>query len=247
MLSRIARVREQERLYHEHCFEENRLFQKGSWLEEPTEIVLQYAEEVTKAAEASGSGPLYFLDLGSGVGRNSIPLADMLKNSEGGQVVCVDLLEKALDQLSEYSEAYQVADYIKAEQADISDYPIPARQYNYIVAASSLEHVRSEELLDRVLSRMREGTAAGGINCIVMHTSIAEYEARTGEKRETFFEVTMDPDAALAKLRQCYAGWEELHAKMEPQELEINRGDTPVILKATSLTYVVQRPGNKTG
>ncbi|CAM4384018.1 class I SAM-dependent methyltransferase [Paenibacillus tarimensis] len=242
MLSRIARVREQERLYHEHCFEENRLYQKGTWMEEPTEIVLLYAGELIKAAEASGTGPLNVLDLGSGVGRNSIPLAAMLKESTGGQVICVDLLKMAVDQLFEYSEAYQVAEYIKAEQADISDYQIPAGHYNYIVAASSLEHVRSEELLDRVLLRMREGTAPGGINCIVMHTSISEYDAQTGAKRETFFEVTMDQGTALSKLKKCYAGWNEHHVQAEPQELEINRGNTPVILKATSITYVVQKP-----
>jgi ubiquinone/menaquinone biosynthesis C-methylase UbiE len=89
---RLQRVRKAERDYHEKCFENYRLYQRGSWLHKPIQLVIDLMDSLDRHK------PLQVLDLGCGVGRNSIPLARMVQSS-GGRVRCVDLLDKALVKL----------------------------------------------------------------------------------------------------------------------------------------------------
>ncbi|GGF95053.1 class I SAM-dependent methyltransferase [Paenibacillus abyssi] len=233
--SRLQRIRKEERKYHEQCFENVKLYQKGTWLHEPVDLVMDHFDYLQT------DKPLSILDLGCGVGRHSIPLADKVRVT-GGYVQCVDLLEKALEKLNQYSRRYGVDDAIRTEQGDISDYQIQENSYDYIVAGSSLEHVRSEDLLQKVLQRMAKGTREKGINCILMNTNIKEFNKKDGTERETLFEVILDKEKALSAFRREYKGWKELHVGEEPLELEINRDKEPVILKAVSLSYIVQKP-----
>ncbi len=114
---------------------------------------------------------LQILDLGSGVGRNSTPIAQKIMNS-GGTVTCIDLLDSALMKLQVYRKEYGVFEYIKTEQAAIEDYYIAPNTYEYIVAVSSLEHVRSIDDFKKVLHTMKNGTKSGGINCLIVNSNI---------------------------------------------------------------------------
>ena len=51
------------------------------------------------------------LDLGCGVGRNSIPIAEKLKH-RNGKVVCVDILDSALNNLIKYSKKHLISQFI---------------------------------------------------------------------------------------------------------------------------------------
>ncbi|MEC0228375.1 class I SAM-dependent methyltransferase [Paenibacillus alba] len=237
--ARLQRIRQEEKQYHEACFEQHRLYAKGSWLDKPIPLVMQLIEKL------DNERPLAFLDLGCGVGRNSIPLAQRLKPSIG-RIHCVDLLDLALEKLQVYSHEFNVDPLISTEQADISSYEIPPDTYDYIVAASSLEHVKSEESFNKVLRRMAEGTKPGGINFIMMNTNIEEFDQRTGQKRETYIEVVMSQERALASLQAKYTGWERLHLSTTPMRLEITRQDVPILLQADSLMYAVKRPKEAT-
>jgi len=232
--ARLQRIRREEKAYHEQYFEEHDLYEKDSWLEEPDARVLEYL------AMLQDGKPLRLLDLGCGVGRNSIPLARKLQPT-GGKVVCVDLLDKALEQLEANSGKYGVKEVIETGRADISEYEVPENTFDYILAASSLEHVRSESALDKVLAGLAAGTKDGGINFILMNTNIREVDAETGEGRETLIELILTKEQALEKLRQAYAGWEELEVSHKPLDIEINRGDTPVIMKTDCLSYAVRK------
>ncbi|MVP00249.1 class I SAM-dependent methyltransferase [Paenibacillus lutrae] len=236
--NRLQHIRKEEKEYHEQYYEEHELYEEDSWIEEPDERMLDYI------AKLQTGRPLKALDLGCGNGRNSIPLARELKG-DGGRVTCVDLLDKALDQLKDYSVEYRVEDVIRTEQADISVYEVRPGEYDFILAASSLEHVRSETDLDHLLVRLREGTRDGGINYINMNTGIEEYDLTTGEKRETLIELVLTKEQALQKLRGSYDGWEELHASHKPIEFEINRGEAPVMMKADCVSFAVRKPGAK--
>jgi 2-polyprenyl-3-methyl-5-hydroxy-6-metoxy-1,4-benzoquinol methylase len=233
--TRLQHIRKEERKYHEDCFENHRLYGSDSWLSEPVDLVMDYADKLEVKNEVR------MLDLGCGVGRHSIPLAQKIRE-RGGEIICVDLLAKALEKLNEYSERYGVADTIQTEQSDISDYRIEPESFDYIVAGSSLEHVRSEELLNKVLKAMAGGTRAQGIVCIIMNTNIGEFNKADGSRRETLFEVIMDKDKALSLFRSQFGEWEMLHTGEEPLELEINRGEDPVLLRAISLSFIVRKP-----
>ncbi|UUZ86018.1 class I SAM-dependent methyltransferase [Paenibacillus sp. P26] len=231
---RLQRIREAERDYHEQIFEHHKLYQPGSWLSKPVPVLLKLLERLDTGR------PLQVLDLGCGVGRNSIPIARKIQ-AGGGRVVCVDLLDQALKKLRQYAREHGTDAAIVTEQADIGEYPIPANTYDYIIAASSLEHAKSPEALKKVLRRMAEGTKPGGINAVIMNTNIQEWDQTTGRRRETFIEVVMPDEKALDVFRMNYAGWEELHVSEEPLELNITREDEPVLLKADCVTFAVRK------
>ncbi|MDF2961798.1 MAG: methyltransferase [Paenibacillus sp.] len=232
--SRLKLIRKEERKYHEKCFENYKLYQKGSWLHKPVPVIMEYASRFNL------THPVHILDLGCGVGRNSIPMARLVKDG-GGKVHCVDLLDKALEKLKEYRSQYGVESVIETEQADIGEYRIREAFYDYIVAASSLEHVKSETVLREVLGKLAAGTKFRGINCIIMNTNIEEYDKISGQKRKPLIEIVMTKERVLETLRTCYDGWEQLHVSVSPMELEIERAGEPVILKADTLCFVVRK------
>jgi 2-polyprenyl-3-methyl-5-hydroxy-6-metoxy-1,4-benzoquinol methylase len=233
--NQLNHIREEEKKYHERYFEENSLYEKGSWLEEPSTIVLDFLSIL------NSKEPLQLLDLGCGVGRNSIPMARKVKDS-GGRVVCVDLLEKALEKLEIYAEEYKVGSSISVECADISDFFIEEAVYDYIVAASSLEHVKSKSDLNKVLRALVKGTKASGINLICMNTNIKEFTISSGDGRQPLFEILIAKDNMLSILREAYQGWEVLHVGDVPLNLEIIRDETPVMLKADHLIFAARKP-----
>ena len=85
--------RTKEMSYHHHFYEEHELFQPGSWLSKPAPGVIDQLEYVSEDAPQ-------VLDLGCGVGRNAIPIAQYIKNG-GGHITGVDLLPVAIEKLKE--------------------------------------------------------------------------------------------------------------------------------------------------
>ncbi len=148
-MNRIDHIRNEEKKYHDLCYEQYKLFETGSWLYKPVKTVMDLMDYF------KGQNNLQVLDLGSGVGRNSIPIAQKIQNASG-TVTCVDLLDSALTKLKTYSKEHGVFEVIKTEQAAIENYYIAPNTYDYIVAVSSLEHVKSEEDLKKVLYSMKK-------------------------------------------------------------------------------------------
>lgn len=234
MDKRIDKIRAEERKYHEACYDQYRLFEAGSWLYKPVRTVMD------TLAVLDSRENLSVLDLGCGVGRNSIPIAGKLQGRKG-KVVCVDLLESAIEKLVSYSVAHGVSEYIEAHVCDIGDYVIAENAFDYIVAVSALEHVESEGKLEQVLERMVRGTKPHGVHCIIMSTNVQEVDPITSEKLETFMEVNMTTKQAQACLSKVYAGWELIFTTVKPLEFTIERNGRPVLLQSDCLTFVVQR------
>ncbi|XEC93807.1 class I SAM-dependent methyltransferase [Paenibacillus tarimensis] len=233
-MNRIDYIREEEKKYHETCFDNYNLFEKGSWLHKPVKTVMDLLSLF------EGKEEIRILDLGSGVGRNSIPVAEQLKGRKG-QVVCVDLLETALSKLKAYSKEYGVEDYIKTIGCDIGEYDICPNHYDMIVAVSTLEHVRSKDILESVLARMADGTKLNGVNCIIMNTNVKETDLMTGQKLDALIEVNMSTEQSRDILHQAYAGWDILKSLVKPLEFEIQRDGKPVLLKTDCVTLVTRK------
>jgi adenine C2-methylase RlmN of 23S rRNA A2503 and tRNA A37 len=152
----------------------------------------------------------------------------------------VDILQKALDKLVIYSKEHKVESAISTQRADIEDYSFDEVEYDYIVAASSLEHVKSESVLREVLDDMVNGTKALGINLIYMNTNIEEITISSEEERQPLFEILISKDDMLAMLRE-YQGWEELLVDDQPLELKIDRDNKPAMLKADHLVFAARK------
>ncbi|WP_275667923.1 SAM-dependent methyltransferase [Paenibacillus oryzisoli] len=128
--------------------------------------------------------------MGSGVGRNSIPLAEALKD-RSSKVVCVDIMQSALTKLLAYSEQFGVRGQIETYHSDIGEYEVTGDTYDYIVAVSSLEHVDSERTLKHVLKKMVQGTKINGVNCLIVNSNLQEIDALSGEELAPLMELNL--------------------------------------------------------
>ncbi|UOE94645.1 class I SAM-dependent methyltransferase [Alkalihalobacillus sp. LMS39] len=233
-MDHIQRIRKEEKRYHEACYENYRLFEEGSWLHKPVKTVID------SFCMLPLNEKIKVLDLGSGVGRNSIPIAQNMVDREG-DVVCVDILESALEKLKQYSKQYGVENKIKAIQSDIGTYSMGTNEYDFIVAVSCLEHVDSEQTLDNVLSRIEAATKGNGINCLIVNSELEEIDIQTNENLNPLIEVNLSTTEMLNKLQQAYYGWKLLQSTIKPLSFQINRDNKAVLLKTNAVTYVVQK------
>ncbi|MCU5330919.1 MULTISPECIES: class I SAM-dependent methyltransferase [Bacillus] len=233
-MNRIDYIRNEERKYHDLCYEQYKLFETGSWLYKPVKTVLDLMDYF------EGQTNLQVLDLGSGVGRNSIPIAQKIKNASG-TVTCVDLLDSALTKLQTYSKEHDVFEVIKTEQAAIENYYIAPNTYNYIVAVSSLEHVQSEEDFKKVLHSMKKGTKIGGINCFIINSNIQEIDLHTNEELVALIEINLPTEDMLHLLKSIYKEWQEIKIEIKELAYNIVRNEREIQLKTNAITFVFQK------
>ncbi|MBJ8084052.1 class I SAM-dependent methyltransferase [Bacillus cereus group sp. N14] len=233
-MNRINYIRQEEKKYHDLCYEQYKLFETGSWLYKPVKTVMDLMEYF------EGQNNLQVLDLGSGVGRNSIPIAQIIKNNNG-TVTCVDLLDSALTKLQIYSKEHDVFEVIKTEQAAIENYYIVPNTYDYIVAVSSLEHVKSEEDLKNVLHSMKKGTKTGGINCFIINSNIQEIDLHTKEELDALIEINLPTEHMIYLLKSIYKEWQEIKVEIKEIAYNIVRNERHIQLKTNAITFVVQK------
>ncbi|HDR4559589.1 class I SAM-dependent methyltransferase [Bacillus cereus] len=233
-MNRIDHIRNEEKKYHDLCYEQYKLFETGSWLYKPVKTVMDLIDHF------EGQKNLQVLDLGSGVGRNSIPLAQKIKNASG-TITCVDLLDSALTKLQTYSKEYGVIKNIKTEQAAIENYYIAPNTYDYIVAVSSLEHVKSEEDLTNVLHSMKKGTKTGGVNCLIINSNIQEIDLHTNEELDALIEINLSTDYMIHLLKSIYKEWQEIKIEIKELAYNIVRNEREIQLKTNAITFVVQK------
>ncbi|MGN4443652.1 class I SAM-dependent methyltransferase [Bacillus cereus group sp. MYBK79-1] len=233
-MNHIDHIRHEEKKYHDLYYEQYKLFETGSWLYKPVKTVMDLMDYF------QGQNNLQVLDLGSSVGRNSIPIAQKIKHTSG-TVTCVDLLDSALTKLQTYSKEHDVFEVIKAEQTAIENYYIQPDTYDYIVAVSSLEHVKSEKDLTNVLHSMKKGTKTGGINCLIINSNIQEIDLHTKEELDALIEINLATDDMIRLLKSIYKEWQEIKVEIKELAYNIVRNDRHIQLKTNAITFVVQK------
>ncbi|MDO3411236.1 class I SAM-dependent methyltransferase [Saccharibacillus sp. CPCC 101409] len=221
--------------YHEKFYEETPLFQPGSWLSRPVQIVMDLLERLNLEKVS-------VLDLGCGVGRNSIPIAQRIQEF-GGTVHAVDLLPVAIDKLSAYIGEYNVQGAITVEAADAEYYGIASEAYDYIVVCSCLEHVSNVQAFRAVVERMIRGTQRNGINCVLINTEVKEYDPESGVEQDGLIELNLPTGEALRLLRELYAGWEILIEKHVPQTVHEHKQGKQIEFRGVWVTFAAQRKG----
>ncbi|WP_036646589.1 class I SAM-dependent methyltransferase, partial [Paenibacillus sp. oral taxon 786] len=177
---------------------------------------------------------------GSGIGRNSIPIAESLK-TRMGKVVCVDLLESAIDKLKSYSNKFGVEQYIVTRLSDIEQFRIEQDEYDMIISVSALEHVSSERALEIKLKEMTLGTKTNGSNCIIIGSNIKEVNLDNGQELDPMFEVNISTERMMELLDHQYSGWEIKKRFVKQLEYEIDRNGEPVKLTTDCITYVAKK------
>lgn len=233
---RVRRIREAERQSHIAAYASADLYDSGSWLSKPVKTVVELLPLFADYREFRG------LDLGCGVGRNSIAVAKAFRRIPC-QVECVDLLEEAIDGLKENAEKHEVIGQINGMIMPIEEFCIEERGYDLILAVSALEHVESKAVLENKLREIKAGLRDRGVVCLIMNTRVEERDRETGEMLPPQFEVNLPTDELQTMLKNQFADWECLKNTVVKQRYTIPRGNGEVLLTANVITGVYRRGG----
>lgn len=234
MNERLARIRENERKSHTEIYTSEKLYHSDSWLSKPIKTV----REISSLLD--GYSELRVLDLGCGVGRNSIYIAERFQNISC-IVDCVDLLPVAIEKLSEYASEHNVSSGINGICQSIEDYEIRKNTYDLILAVSSLEHVETQEIFVQKLLEIKDGIRGNGIVCLIINSNVTERNAATDELIEAQFEVNYSTETMCSLLDGIFRDWTLLKESVVAQEYEIPRGTFVSHLHTNVVTYVARK------
>lgn len=232
MAKSLNEIRSAERLSHLKTYADIALFEKGTWLEKPIKAVTDlfpYLDQHSK---------LRILDLGSGIGRNSIPIAQRYPDC---RIECVDILEDAIQKLNDYSKAYRVSENIEGIVMPLEEYAIKEDRYDLVLAVSALEHVDQEASFFKKLEEIRDGVREGGFVCLVINSEVTEQDKKTGKICEPQFEVNLPTQDLRRALCEIFEGWSFLKFGVLGQRYDIPRENCVTELSANVVTLAAQK------
>lgn len=229
----LDQIRDAEAKSHTQAYTSHELYTPGSWLARPVKTVLDLLPLF------AGYKQLRALDLGCGVGRNSIPVARNFQEIPC-QVECVDILPLAIEKLRENSLRYEVAEAIQGVVSPIEAYEIKAGRYDLIMAISALEHMDSKAGFVRKLEEISRGVCAGGVVCLIVNTSVREWDQASGEKLRPQFEVNWETQELLLILEQTFKDWKVIKRTVIHQKYDIPRNQGLARLESDVVTWVVR-------
>jgi 2-polyprenyl-3-methyl-5-hydroxy-6-metoxy-1,4-benzoquinol methylase len=183
---------------------------------------------------------LRVLDLGSGVGRNSIYVAECFKDRDC-MVDCVDLLEIAIEKLMQNAKEHGVAANIRGIQKSIEEHAIDADKYDFIMAISALEHIDTEDSFRKKLAEIRDGLREEGVVCLVVNSEVREKNADAGETVDAQFEVNISTEKMQEYLNEAFDGWSVLKTTVSAQEYDIPREGFVSRLNTNVVTFVARK------
>lgn len=228
------RARESERAYHEDLYANHALYEPGTWLHLPATYAIQSFDLMTPHAA------LRALDLGSGIGRHSIPLARHL--GPGSEVVCVDILDTAVEKLRDNARVHGVEKEITGIACDVEELSIEPQGFDFILSVSCIEHLPTKSRLDQFIRRLQEGTRPGGVHCFMMITDNIWQDTLSGELIDPVLEQNLFSAGTIEMLRRLYEGWQIHDLSLAPWESEQSMGGREIMMKSTSVRLTSQKP-----
>lgn len=234
MDNRIKQIRESEKKSHIKMYSSDEIYQSGSWLNRPIKTI----KDIIPIFQ--GYQKLRVLDLGCGVGRNSIFIAEEYKEIDC-IVDCVDILELAIEKLSFNAEKYGVSEYIRGVVKPIEEYTIKENKYDFIIAVSALEHVETVESFLSKLEEIRDGICENGVVCLVMNSEVREKDKVTGEELPAQFEVNLKTKELQEILNWTFEGWTVLKTSVQEQQYDIPRESGICDLQTKVVSFVARK------
>lgn len=235
MMESINQIRQAEAASHTDTYTFHKLFAPGSWMAKPVKTVLDLLPYYAAYSQFHG------LDLGCGVGRNCIPIAQQLHDIPC-RIDCVDILPLAIEKLQENAHHYYVSGTIHGIVSSIDDYTIARDSYDLILAISALEHVAGKDIFLSKLTDIYRGLRSGGIACLVINTDVHEQEKTSREPLVPQFEVNLPTEEMLRLLQEVFHGWPVIRQTVVPQRYNIPRESGLSDLETNVVTWVVRKP-----
>lgn len=231
---RLERIRENEERSHTKIYSSEKLYDSGSWLNKPVKTVRDILPLLASYDE------LHVLDLGCGVGRNSIFIAESFIGKKC-EIDCVDLLQIAVDKLNENAVQHGVADKINGIVVPIEKYSIKEDDYDLIIAVSALEHIDTKANFCAKLTEIRKGIRKGGMVCLIINSEVSETDTGSGKELEPQFEVNLSSEELHSILEREFPGWEVLKQSVSEQIYDIPRDDITSRLSTKVVSFVAKR------
>lgn len=231
---RINRIRISERNSHIEIYSKEELYKSDSWLNKPIKTVIDIIPYFKDYRN------LNVLDLGCGIGRNSIAVAQFYEKIICN-IDCVDLLELAIERLYENAKVHDVSTQIHGIVKAIEDYQIEKEKYDFIMAISALEHIDSEVAFQRKLIEIRNGIRQNGIVCLVINSNVKEFDKTTKQELDAQFEVNFPTDELKKLLQDTFQKWEVIKFTTQEQQYDIPREKGLCELKTNVVTLVARR------
>lgn len=227
-------IRSAEARSHTEAYTRHALFSPGSWLAKPVKTVMGLLPLF------EGYTQFTALDLGCGVGRNCIPVAQHFSDIPC-RVDCIDILELAIAKLNENAQRYGVADCIRGMVSAMDHYEIAADSYDLIMAVSALEHIASKAAFEKKLLEIRDGLRQGGVACLIVNSGVVEHDKATGKELPPQFEVNLPTGQMEALLKNTFTGWKVHKHTVVHQQYDIPRENRIADLETDVVTYVVRK------
>lgn len=230
----LAKIRESERRSHIEMYSNEELYKEGSWLRKPIKAVLDLFPLFEDYKE------LNVLDLGSGVGRNSLAVARHFTQIPC-RVECVDILDLAIEKLGDNAREYGVEASVYGIISPIEAFPVRENTYDLIMAVSALEHIDSKESFKQKLIEIRQGIREGGVVCLIINSDVKEKDKETGDILPPQFEVNLPTEEMQALLNQTFEGWEVLKSSVREQQYDIPREERISHLQINVVTLIARK------
>ena len=231
---RINQIRISERNSHIEMYSKEELYKSDSWLNRPIRTVLDIIPFFKEYEN------LNVLDLGCGIGRNSIAIAQAYKNVVCS-IECVDLLELAIEKLHENARIHCVDEIIHGVVESIEDYPIEKEKYDFIMAISALEHINSKVDFEQKLMEIKNGIRQNGIVCLVINSNVREWDKTTMKELDAQFEVNFPTEELKDLLQDTFFDWEVLKFTENEQQYDIPRKKGMCELRTNVVTLVARK------
>ena len=234
MDERLAHIRANEKMSHVAIYTNEKLYQSNTWLRKPIKTVQDIC------LLFNGYDKLQVLDLGCGIGRNCIYIAEKYKNINC-TVECVDLLEVAIEKLRQNAKEHNVSSHIIGIVKSIEEYDISVNAFDFIMAISALEHIDTEQSFIKKLFEIKNGLRKDGIVCLVINSDIKEINLDTQENLDAQFEVNLSTEKIQEYLNDIFSGWNILKYSVSKQEYDIPRDSIISHLYTKVVTYVARK------
>lgn len=231
---RLDEIRRAEAASHTEAYTNHQLYSSGSWLAKPVKTVLELLPLYDGYTQFRG------LDLGCGVGRNSIALAQAFADVPC-RIDCVDILDLAIEKLWENARKFRVSGAVRGIVSSIDDYVIPEDSYDLILAVSALEHTDSKERFMQKLTEIRDGLRSNGIVCLIVNSGVSETDKATKAQLPAQFEVNFQTSELKSLLADTFRDWEIIKYSETHQKYDIPRESGVAELEMDVVTYVARK------
>lgn len=229
-------IRQEEAFYHANHYQQFTLDSTNSWLGYPVKNLVDLGLSLSNATQSCR-----FLDLGCGVGRNSIPIVRGTANKL--VIDCVDILPDAIHLFSRSVNEMSIEQSFNFFTTDIGNFELRATTYDYIFSVSTLEHLASKTQLSTLLNTIKKATKKKGYVYLIINSDISEFLIEEQQLIPPFLEVNLSSTEINNLLLAIFSGWTVIDSEIKALAYKIERRIGLTEMRTSAITFIAQNNG----